>query len=265
MQSNYSTALDLILREEGGNDDDPQDPGGRTSRGITQREWDVYRKSNPGAPSDVWKAPQSAVKAIYKEQYWNPYCDKLPSGVDLCFFNTSVNSGRTQAVKELQRSLGVNADGMLGMMTLQAVLDCQDIDGLITKMSDARRKFYRSLKTFPRFGKGWLARTDRIEAAAKQMAKANTPKKEDIEGFSRKARVSDKSTPIVSAEVASTGTAAGSITGAVSDQLQQASTAIEPLSNTFVWIKYACIALAVVCACLAVYAVIYNRKTSEAV
>jgi len=265
MQYNYSTSLALILQEEGGNDDDPQDPGGRTSRGITQREWDAYRKINPDLPRDVWKAPQTAIKSIYKEQYWNPYCDKLPSGIDLCFFNTSVNSGRTQAVRELQRALGVDVDGMLGIMTLQAVSECKDIDGLITRMCDARRKFYRSLKTFPRFGKGWLARTDRVETAAKQMAKANTPKRTDVDGFSQKANVEDKATPIVSAEAASTGTAASSITGAVSDQLQQASTAIEPLSNTFTWIKYACIVIAVICAGLAIYAVIHNRKVNEAV
>jgi len=34
---------------ERGNDDDPQDPGGRTSRGIIQREYDKYsdRKGLP--------------------------------------------------------------------------------------------------------------------------------------------------------------------------------------------------------------------------
>jgi lysozyme family protein len=60
----FATCVALVLRDEGGNDDDPRDPGGRTSRGIAQREWDVWRASHPGLPSDVWQAPQDQILGI---------------------------------------------------------------------------------------------------------------------------------------------------------------------------------------------------------
>src|SRR5215468_5279465 len=61
--SNFNKCLPLLLEHEGGNDDDPRDPGGRTSRGILQSEWDVWRLSHPGLPSDVFQAPQDQVEA----------------------------------------------------------------------------------------------------------------------------------------------------------------------------------------------------------
>jgi hypothetical protein len=61
--ANFNRCLKLVLVSEGGNDDDPDDAGGRPSRGITQREYDAYRKTHSGLPSDVWKAPQSAIES----------------------------------------------------------------------------------------------------------------------------------------------------------------------------------------------------------
>jgi lysozyme family protein len=174
MRENFQSSLAIILREEGGNDDDPRDHGGRTSRGIIQREWDTYRKTHTGRPADVWKAPQNDINAIYRDKYWNPYCDDLPAGIDLLFFNASVNSGRQPAVKELQRALGVQVDGMMGMVTINAATNYPDPQLLIHKVSDCRRAYYRALKQFSIYGRGWMARTDRVEAAAKEMAPTST-------------------------------------------------------------------------------------------
>jgi lysozyme family protein len=178
MQDNFQSCLSIILKEEGGNDDDPRDPGGRTSRGIIQREWDVFRQNHPNRPQDVWKASNEDVAAIYHDQYWEPYCDKMPSGIDLVFFNTCVNSGRQQAVKELQRGLGINpADGMLGMITQNALADFANITDLIKDLCERRRRFYNSLsqKWKKTFLKGVLGRTDRIEKSALSMATSVHP------------------------------------------------------------------------------------------
>jgi lysozyme family protein len=45
-----------------------------------------------------------------------------------------------------------------------------DVTDLIKKYSNARRDYYKSLKTFEVFGKGWLARVDREEKEALEMA-----------------------------------------------------------------------------------------------
>lgn len=275
--ADFAPSLSIILKEEGGNDDDPRDHGGRTSRGITQREWDVFRESHPDRPSDVWQAPQTDIEEIYRRQYWNPYCDQLPAGVDLEFFNASVNSGRQQAVRELQRALGVQVDGMMGMITLNAVNECKDIPGLVRDLAEKRRAFYQALAQYPIYGKGWMSRTNRVEMTALMMAKGSAsaavathpdvdtvPLQPEIT-ISAKATPTDTAKPPLSQQTASVSTAASSVLSGLSDQLQTVSSAIQPLSETFQYVKYICIGIAVICAGLAIYAVIHNNRIKEAV
>lgn len=169
----FDEALRVTLIEEGGNDDDLADHGGRTSRGITEREWLIYRRTRPSLPEDVWKAPQSALVDIYKGSYWSPYCDDMPAGMDMAFFDESVNSGRTQAVRDLQRVLGIRVDGMFGMSTAETLRGVNDIPGLIGRYCERRRTMLRSLRQFPRYGDDWIRRTRHIEVAALKMAGAN--------------------------------------------------------------------------------------------
>ena len=173
--SSYDEAIRGVLESEGGNDDDPRDPGGRTSRGITQRTWDAWRSSHPGLPTDVWQAPQAEVLAIYRARYWNALrCDELPAGVDHAAFDFGVNSGVGRSVQFLQSLLGVEADGVIGPVTLAAAHG-QDPADLIDSLCDARLSFLKGLSTWPTYGKGWTARVDRVRTAALNMA-AQAPK-----------------------------------------------------------------------------------------
>src|SRR5215475_4531591 len=99
MFGNFSACLAFDERQdiEGGNDDDPQDPGGRTSRGIEQREYDAWNHLHGAPTGDVWTAPQHTIDAIFEHSYWQPYCDVLPLGIDLMYFDTAVNEGPHKA------------------------------------------------------------------------------------------------------------------------------------------------------------------------
>lgn len=167
--SNFQPSLQALLKSEGGNDDDPADHGGRTSRGVTQREWDAWLKLHPypDAPADVWKAPDAEIAALYEDHYWQPWCDKLPVGIDYLYFDMAVNAGPHRATKLLQRAIGVADDGIFGPITL---LSATKIDPklLIVSYSEAKRKFYRSLRQ-PRFLRGWLNRCDQVEHTANTM------------------------------------------------------------------------------------------------
>src|SRR5947207_1099631 len=124
--SSWTESCKMVRRSEGGNDDDPRDPGGRTSRGVTQREYNIWRRTHPGLPSDVWKAPESAVEAIYKLQYWDPWCDNLPVGIDCEVFDMNVLQGPAESAATLQRAINkpdVVVDGHIGMLTLAACHD----------------------------------------------------------------------------------------------------------------------------------------------
>lgn len=174
MANNFDKALGYVLISEGGNSDDPRDPGGRTSRGITQREYNAWASNNGKTDvGDVWYAPDNDIREIYMEQYWNPYCPKMPDGFDYLFFDMSVNCGRTGAVRQLQKALGVEVDGMYGQVTHAALLNQANI-GLVKRLSDVRRDYYKSLRNFNTYGRGWLNRVAYAESNAISMVSPDT-------------------------------------------------------------------------------------------
>ena len=175
MDNNFDKCLAFVLKEEGGNDDDPNDHGGRTSRGITQREWDKYLIVHPGLPSDVWKAPDADIRTIYYDQYWMSHCAVLPSGLDLVYFDFAVNAGPGQAIRTLQRALGIPADGQWGPQTEAAVKSITDVASIINEFSDARERFYQGLAQFSRYGKGWTSRNEACRKEALSMIGTTVP------------------------------------------------------------------------------------------
>jgi uncharacterized protein (TIGR02594 family) len=168
----FSACVALVLHSEGGNVDDPQDPGGRTSRGITQRVWDAWRKAHAGLPADVWQAPQEQVVAIYHQNYWEQLGgDGLPAGVDYCVFDDGVLSGTDHSAKALQRCVGVDPDGDVGPKTIAAA-EGVDAEGLVGRLCDARLAYLRTLGGWNRFGAGWTNRVQAVRVAARAMASA---------------------------------------------------------------------------------------------
>ena len=159
--STFDRCYPWVRELEGGNDDDPQDPGGRTSRGITQREYNAWCTSCGQPTGDVWHATEDAIKSIYEGSYWHPWCNALPAGVDYVFFDECVNAGPHEAALVLQRALGVAADGHIGVVTMTAVAAANPAD-LIGKMSDQRMAVYRAIvASHPRLSKfmrGWSNR-----------------------------------------------------------------------------------------------------------
>jgi len=113
------------------------------------------------------------VKPLYKKEYWDAVrADELPSGIDYLCFDFAVNSGVNRAIVILQQSIDVIVDGHLGPITISKVnkIYQENPENLIEKYSDNKETFYKSLKTFPIYGKGWLNRVDLVEHRAKMMA-----------------------------------------------------------------------------------------------
>ena len=130
---NFPRALKLVLVDEGGLDDDPHDHGGRTAHGIIQREYDGFRTRHNLPRKDVWRITPAEYTEIYRDRYWQPWCDRLPAGIDYAFFDACVNAGPAQAARTLQRCLGVRVDGFMGDVTLATTLERarENIEGLI--------------------------------------------------------------------------------------------------------------------------------------
>jgi lysozyme family protein len=165
----FELCLPYTLAEEGGNSNDPHDPGGRTHKGIIQREYDAYRRSKGLTLRSDFLMSDDEVREIYWTQYWLPHCPALKPGLDLSFFDNCVNEGPHRAIVLLQRALGVTPDGVWGDMTTEAVAAIGDMPHAIQAYSLARAAFYRGLGTFKYFGKGWISRVNHIQTASLKM------------------------------------------------------------------------------------------------
>lgn len=173
MSDACAQSLAETLKWEGGYSNHPNDPGGPTMHGVTQRVYDGYRTRQGLAKRAVRLIEQAEEVAIYRGSYWAAVRgDELPAGVDLAVFDYGVNSGPGRAVMALQKAVGAKADGHLGEATLDAIL-ARDPRELIGKIMAGRRAFLRSLSTFPTFGVGWMNRCAGIEKAALGMADAH--------------------------------------------------------------------------------------------
>lgn len=178
--ANWPRVLANVLISEGGNDDDPRDPGGRTSRGIIQREWNAWRQTHPGLPADVWKAPQSQVEAIYRAKYWDVMRgDELPAGVDYSVADYSINSGIGRGGKVLRCAVQIDmpiVDCVRVSRTWEITPDILDavkrLDAktLIRTINDERIGFLRRLPTYKHFGGGWSRRVASVRSISLSMA-----------------------------------------------------------------------------------------------
>lgn len=168
---NFAAAMRRMLAHEGGYANHPNDPGGPTMKGVTQKVYDAYRDKVGAARQSVRHISDAELQAIYRKQYGDAIkFDQLPAGVDYCVFDGAVNSGPSQAIRWLQRGLGgVNVDGQLGLVTVEKV-GAADPAKLINAMCDDRMAFLRRLRTWSTFGTGWTLRVAEVRRAALAMA-----------------------------------------------------------------------------------------------
>jgi len=168
----FDTCLPVVLREEGGFVNDPRDRGGMTNLGVTARAW-MQWTGGPVNEALMRGLTPAMVTPLFKARYWNAVNgDRLPAGIDLAVFDFAVNAGPGGAAKFLQGCVGAKPDGQIGPKTIAALQQWATAHGAASVLADymdARRDYYRGLSDFPHFGKGWLARCDRIGAAAKDM------------------------------------------------------------------------------------------------
>lgn len=158
--------LRFVLRWEGGFVDHPDDPGGRTNKGITQKVYDGWRARQRLPAQDVKLIADAEVQTIYASDYWlPPRCDVLPAPLDIVQFDTAVNMGVGRAVRFLQATVGCSVDGDFGAGTERAVAGC-DPGTALAAYCQRREDFYRGLaQKNPKlavFLKGWLNRLNAL-------------------------------------------------------------------------------------------------------
>lgn len=175
MASPFERALEFVLKEEGGFVDDPDDAGGATNFGITQKVYDRYRKKQTLPLEAVRLISGIVVKNIYYQDYWKEgKCDDLPPRIGMIHFDGYVNIAG--ANKVLQRALSavraipITIDGKIGPETMHAVGAALAFEGSIRKLTDEllwQRVIYYRKRVDQRpvnikFLRNWLVRLEHL-------------------------------------------------------------------------------------------------------
>jgi lysozyme family protein len=125
--ADFEIAVKQTLVHEGGFVDNPNDPGGATKYGITQKDM-------PNV--NIADITEDQATAYYSENYWKPLYSQIENqAVASKIFDMGVLFGVGTAVKEIQRTLSphfpIGVDGNFGPETLNAI-NQSDSDSLLS-------------------------------------------------------------------------------------------------------------------------------------
>ena len=147
----FELAISIVLRNEGGYEDDPSDPGGETNFGISKRSYPQV---------DIKNLTEEEASAIYLRDFWKF------DGIDNQMlankvFDMSVNM-KHSAIRILQRLLsGLAIDGEYGADT-EKEINAANAFLLLVRYQEALAQYYRDLVASnpaeEKFLAGWLRR-----------------------------------------------------------------------------------------------------------
>jgi len=191
--ADYDVAFDITLAHEGGYDNDPDDAGGETYKGVARKYYPTWAgwaiidaaKEEPNFP-DCLKdniVLDSMIREFYRINYWNRFDGDGLSEQLLAneLFDTGVNMGVSRAVEFLQKALNVlnrngklyddiGEDGKFGNDTitaLSAYLSTDSVNLLLKIMNVLQGMHYieyaRKSPTQEKYMRGWMQRVEFIK------------------------------------------------------------------------------------------------------
>ena len=128
MKTEFNEIIEEVLEAEGGFVNDPDDLGGATNFGVTQKSYSAFLGSEASV-DDVRNMTRDEAKECYKKDFWNPAkVDRLPDNLKHIYFDMVVNMGRKNAGKIIQQAVNtkknqslLEIDGIVGSGTLSHV------------------------------------------------------------------------------------------------------------------------------------------------
>lgn len=170
--ASFEPAFAATMKFEGGYNNDPDDSGGETYRGISRVNWPEWNgwpdvdklKEQKDFPACLDRNAdlQGRVKDFYQRNFWTPVMkDISDQNLVNWLFDKGVNMGIRQAYKLIQRALHVDADGVIGPQS-RAAINVADPVELLAGCRDAAKAYYTDIALRNpkkrKFLKGWLAR-----------------------------------------------------------------------------------------------------------
>ena len=165
-RSAFDQAMDFVFRWEGGLVNDPNDPGGLTKYGISQRAYPQL---------DIGSLTREQAREIYRSDYWQTLgLTHLPPVVAIVLMDSIVNLGSRRAVQLLQTAYNdladgnhLAVDGVLGPITRRTVIGFTAGPDSARTMALTQRFLMRRVGRYARlaanpglagFLRGWIRR-----------------------------------------------------------------------------------------------------------
>lgn len=151
-----------ILDREGGWSDRPKDAGGATNYGVTLPTLTMWL-GRKATVKDLKALTIEDAKSLYRDLYiTKPGFGIIPNQKILgLVVDMAVNHGTGNAIRMLQRAVGVKDDGILGSVTKREI-QAANYGSLYLKLCAERIRFYGKIITNKPdqavFAYGWLSR-----------------------------------------------------------------------------------------------------------
>jgi len=159
VKGDFCKAFDLLIYNEGGFVNNPNDAGGATKYGISSRSY-------PNV--DIANLTLEQAQEIYKRDYWHKSgADRFMTCKAVQVFDAAVMEGVYTAVKRAQSIANqvtrhdIAEDGIVGPKTLQAVQNANAAE-FAYRYADARLAYLQQLDDWQHFGTGWQRRVTRV-------------------------------------------------------------------------------------------------------
>lgn len=155
----FDKAFDRLISHEGGYSDDPRDAGNWTggAQGVGQLKGTRFGiAASSYGYLDIKNLGLEDAKEIYRRDFWDA-CGAAHPAIKFQVFDASVNHGRGNAIRFLQRAVKVADDGDWGVKS-QAALESMDANDVLLRFLGHRLKFWASLQKFDIYGRGWTNR-----------------------------------------------------------------------------------------------------------
>src|SRR5690606_22248463 len=157
----FDEAFERLIGHEGKFTSGPKDKGNWTSGrvGVGELKGTKYGISAMTYPHlDIKNLTLEEAKQIYLRDFWlRAASDQYDGAIAYQVFDAAVNHGIGNAIRFLQRAVGVADDGVIGNETMKA-LRAMTVTDVLARFNAARLTFYTKLSTWPTFGRGWARR-----------------------------------------------------------------------------------------------------------
>lgn len=171
--ADFNKAFQLMIANEGGYVNDPDDPGGETYKGIARKifsKWEGWTKvdmlkkqANFPTNLDADTELQQNVSDFYQVTFWDKMNGDQINNQEVAssIFDFGVNAGIETSASLAQKVVGVDVDGSIGKNTV-AKLNIYDPELFVYKFAVFKTNRYREIikkrPTSSKYFAGWVAR-----------------------------------------------------------------------------------------------------------